>query len=60
MVALYTKDKSNRIQEQVWQDLSNRFNADLKFVKEEDIKIGSQLKDFMFLACGKLNICIIP
>jgi GTP cyclohydrolase II len=60
LVDLYTKDKSNRIQEQVWQDLSNRFNAALKFVKEDDVKNGSQLKDFMFLACGKLNIRIIP
>ena len=43
----YSKDKNNRTQEQVWQDLANRFNAAMKFETEEDVKNGTQLKDFV-------------
>ena len=60
LVARYAKDKDGRSQEQVWQGLANRFNAAMKFEKEEDIKNGIQLKDFVFLACGKLNTLILP
>jgi hypothetical protein len=56
----YARDKSSRTLEQVWQDLANRFNAAMKFEKEEDVKNGTQLKDFVYLACGKLNILILP
>ena len=34
------KDNNNRTQEQVWQDLSIRFNAAMKFETVEDVKNG--------------------
>ena len=55
----YSKDKSNHTQEQVWNDLSTNFNIKMNFVKEEDIK-NLPLKDFLFIACSKLNIRILP
>ena len=48
----------NRTQEQVWQDMSNRFNLAMNFETAEDVKNGTQLKDFVTLACGNLNILI--
>ena len=60
LVDRYIKDKNKRTQEQVWQELSIRFNIAMKFEKVEDVKNGAQLKDFVSLACGKLNILIIP
>ena len=54
------KDKSNRTQEQAWHDLPTNFNSRMNFVKEEDIKNGTQLKDFFFTACGELYIHILP
>ena len=60
LVDRYIKDKNKRTQEQVWQDLSIRFNIAMKFEKVEDAKNGTQLKDFVTLACGKLNILILP
>ena len=56
----YSKDKNNRTQEQVWQDLANKFNAAMKFETEEDVKNGTQLKDFVYLVCGELKILILP
>ena len=56
----YIKDKNKRTQEQVWRDLPIRFNIAMKFEKVEDAKNGTQLKDFVTLACGKLNIIIPP
>ena len=47
LVDRYTKDKRNRSQDQVWQDLSMEFNREMKFVKDEDIKTGPQLKEFL-------------
>jgi hypothetical protein len=49
----------NRTQEQAWHDMSIKFNREMNFVKEEDIKNGTQLKDFLFTACGKLLIRIL-
>jgi hypothetical protein len=60
LVDRYNKDKRNRTQEQAWQDMSIKFNREMNFVKEEDIKNGTQLKDFLFTACGKLHIRILP
>jgi len=60
LVDRYRKDKSNRTQEQAWHDLSTNFNSRMNFVKEEDIKNGTQLKDFLFTACGELYIHILP
>ena len=60
LVDRYIKDKNKRTQEQVWQELSIRFNIAMKFEKVEDVKNGAQLKDFVSLACGKLNILILP
>jgi len=40
--------------------LSTNFNSRMNFVKEEDIKNGTQLKDFLFTACGELYIHILP
>ena len=54
------KDKSNRTQEQAWHDLPTNFNSRMNFVKEEDIKNGTQLKDCFFTACGELYIHILP
>ena len=60
LVDRYIKDKNKRTQEQVWQDLSIRFNIAMKFEKVKDAKNGTQLKDIVTLACGKLNILILP
>ena len=54
-----TRDKTNRTVEQVWTDFSNRFNIAMNFTKEEDMKNGTQLKDFLVLASGKINILIL-
>ena len=59
LVDRYSKDKRNRTQEQAWQDMSIKFNREMNFVKEEDIK-NLPLKDFLFTACSKLNIRILP
>ena len=59
LVDRYTKNiRNKRLQEQVWQDMPNRFNVDMKFETVEDVKNGTQLKDFVTLACGNLNILI--
>jgi hypothetical protein len=60
LVDRYIKNKDGRTQEQAWQDLPIRFNAAMKFETVEDVKNGTQLKDFVTLACGKLNILILP
>ena len=39
---------------------ANRFNVAMKFETAEDVKNGTQLKDFVTLACGKLKILILP
>ena len=54
-----TRDKTNRTVEQVWTDFSNRFSIAMNFTKEEDMKNGTQLKDFLVLASGKINILIL-
>ena len=41
LVDRYNKDKRNRTQEQAWQDMSIKFNREMNFVKEEDIKNGT-------------------
>jgi len=46
LVDRHSKDKRNCSQEQAWQDMSIKFNREMNFVKEEDIKNGTQLKDF--------------
>ena len=56
LVDRYTKDKRNRSQEQVWQDLSMEFNMEMKFVKDEDIKTGAQLKEFLITIQGNVLI----
>ena len=43
-------------QEQVWHVLSLEFNSDMKFVKEEDIKNGKQLKDFLGTVEGQITL----
>ena len=57
LVDRYFKDKNNRSQEHVWQDLATRFNSGMNFVREDDALNGVQLKNILFLTCGKLNIC---
>jgi hypothetical protein len=59
LVNRYSKDKSNRTHEQVWNDLFSNFNIKMNFAKEEDIKNDLQQKDFLFTACSKLNIHIL-
>ena len=51
-------DKNNRSQEHVWQDLATRFNSDMNFVAEDDALNGVQLKNFLFLTCGKIYMLI--
>ena len=59
LVDRYNIDKNNRSQEQVWQDLANRFNIHMNFVTEDDVMNGVQLKNFLLLTCGKLHIRIL-
>ena len=40
-------------QEQVWHVLALEFNSEMKFVKEDDIKNGKQLKDFLGTVQGE-------
>ena len=60
LVDRYFKDKNNRSQEHVWQDLATRFNSDMNFVREDDALNSVQLKNILFLTFGKLNICTLP
>jgi hypothetical protein len=58
LLGRYTKDKKNRSLEQVWHELSLEFNREMKFLKDEDIKTGAQLKELLTSIQGNVLIFV--
>jgi len=58
LVTRFTKDKRNRSQDAVWNELSMEFNREMQFFKAEDTKTGAQMKELLKSIQGNVSMLI--